>query len=669
MEAVPIRRARLLVVAAVLVQGALAGCGLFASSPAAPQPVPPAPVKAATATATVAAATYGPGETLGQLTVAHVITPSVATLAAAAAPLKLAAVQFATDTMGWVAGSRCPATGPCQGVILRTLDGGAKWSAPVVMPAAISGLQFLDTQNGWAFGPAALFSTRDGGVTWSRVALPAGLRGIAGVQASFADASSGWLIVHLQDCATQGCGVRVYETSDGGASWRQIASNAPTGQSAPGLAWAEYVAGGDLGGGHGWMLAQTPGGMIQTTADDGRTWTRQPLGSGGSPVGGAFAGNGNGWVAATADTGAAAVQVWQSIDDGGSWRRVVAVPGRLVDLDASSDGASAWLTLAGGVSVASALGTATAPVPVPGYNIVDISALDAATAWAVASGPGGYAVLATTNGGKAWHPVYRAAASLLPSGLWGFLAGGTDGWAIGSSVLRTSDGGRSWVKVGVAPVTSVLDAGFSDPQDGWLTDGQLLYLTSDGGASWSQVKQPAAAIAAVGFTTPLDGWLLPAATKVQPTPLLLVTHDGGRTWRGTGAGPFFSVAFASPSLGWAIGRGTDSHVHLLATTDGGAVWTAVADLGPQQWDPSGPPPLWVGARLAAATPDDVWIASGDHLLQSIDGGHTWVDLRGPAATRVVAAAGGYLWVGSGPAIYSVTAAGAAWTQVGWASGG
>ncbi|HVB11305.1 MAG TPA: YCF48-related protein, partial [Bacillota bacterium] len=531
-----IRRVVAMLAAAVLLQVTAAGCGLFGAR--AGQAVPAAsPGAGTTATAptpaTVASATYGAGETLGALMVAHAITPVVVAMPAAAAPVKLAAVQFLTTHIGWAVGSRCTTASVCQGLILSTRDGGATWPAPVVLPAALTGLQFLDTQNGWAFGPSALYATKDGGATWTSVPLPADAGRVAAVQASFADAADGWLILHLQACATQGCGVRLYATSDGGATWRLLASNEPPGGGSTGLGWSEFVAGGDIGGGHGWMLAQTPAGIMQTTADSGRTWQGQALSSGGSPVGGGFAANGTGWVAASRGTGAPTVRVWESADSGTAWRSITTVSGRVAGLFAAMDGATAWLMLqpasatacpaypcGASVSVVSAMGTATAPAPLAGWTLLNISALDATTAWAVAAGTGGYALLATTDGGKTWRPLYQAAKAATLGRLWGFVDSG-HGWALGSAtdptaMLKTADGGATWTPAGRVPVTQPLAAGFSDLLHGWVADLQGAYVTADGGATWTKITVPAAAIAAMGFTTPKDGWLLPEATKSQP---------------------------------------------------------------------------------------------------------------------------------------------------------
>jgi photosystem II stability/assembly factor-like uncharacterized protein len=87
-------------------------------------------------------------------------------------------VTFIGTQTGWVIGQagtpgHC-ATQYCTSVA-RTTDAGRTWTgvpAPVTGPAdgatGVSQIRFLDTRDGWAFGPQ-LFATHDGGHTWSQV--------------------------------------------------------------------------------------------------------------------------------------------------------------------------------------------------------------------------------------------------------------------------------------------------------------------------------------------------------------------------------------------------------------------------------------------------------------------------------------------------------------------
>lgn len=669
----------------VLLALTLAGCGFG--------PPQPASKPAAAVTPTAAPATATPTATVtGTATALHVTAKtaaSVKNLPAGLAPLRLTAVQFISTADGWAVGSRCVAPPApwqnCRGVVLATHDGGGTWTASA-LGAGLDGIQFLDARTGWAYGESAVYATTDGGATWQPLTLPAKARTDASVAVSFVDAEHGWLIVHIQNCATQGCPVIVYATTDGGAAWREIAANVLPGRTAR-LPWADFTAGGDLGDGHGWLLAQTPAGIVETTADGGGKWAAKTFPTGGAPTGGAFTAAGAGWVAAASPSGRASADVWRTPDAGGAWKQVASLPGRVAALAASTDGGSAWVALqpadGGGcptwpcgdrLAVVSVSGHVSGPRAAGGYRLLSLRALNAQTAWAVATGNGpGYAVVVTHDGGNTWRALYRTAKAPSPSSLWGFWDA-QHGWALGSltdpaAVLMTTDGGATWSQTGRAPAADVFSAGFLDAEHGWaVVDGMKAYATHDGGATWQPLGEanPCQGIQLMGFTTPNDGWLLPQAMKCDPLPQLAVTHDGGATWQTEQSDSrWFAVAFGTSRDGWAIGqRGSD--VDLFATADGGVSWKPVALLGPQRWDPSKPDPLWVGAQLAAAGRGTVWLASEGRLLHSTDGGRTWIETDGPSIDRVTAAQDGTAWVQAGLRLYRVD--GARWLQVAWAGG-
>ncbi len=126
----------------------------------------------------------------------HTPTPSPATATPTSTPtpgitspgyvppnFKPFSVTFESQDTGWVIGP-AGTPGQCgpQGnstictSIARTEDGGQTWyglPAPEAVgpneATGVSGLRFLDTTYGWAYGPD-LYSTTDGGETWSKVA-------------------------------------------------------------------------------------------------------------------------------------------------------------------------------------------------------------------------------------------------------------------------------------------------------------------------------------------------------------------------------------------------------------------------------------------------------------------------------------------------------------------
>jgi len=94
-------------------------------------------------------------------------------------------VTFVSLETGWVIGQAATA-GRCSRqectFIGRTDNEGKSWyGVPATLPApadganGVSQIRFLNTMDGWAFGPE-LFATHDGGHTWAQVDTPDGMR-------------------------------------------------------------------------------------------------------------------------------------------------------------------------------------------------------------------------------------------------------------------------------------------------------------------------------------------------------------------------------------------------------------------------------------------------------------------------------------------------------------
>ncbi len=109
------------------------------------------------------------------------------------------------------------------GVLYRTSDGGAHWSA-ISLPEGTPSFVFASATRGWAvaFEPdpastAHLYSTVDGGLFWNRLepgSYPWAEGGTPNLD--FRADGEGWT-------GADGAGPTVYSTRDGGASWRAIA--------------------------------------------------------------------------------------------------------------------------------------------------------------------------------------------------------------------------------------------------------------------------------------------------------------------------------------------------------------------------------------------------------------------------------------------------------------
>jgi photosystem II stability/assembly factor-like uncharacterized protein len=116
-------------------------------------------------------------------------------------------LHFPTPQVGYAIGGPLPED--AGNVLTKTEDGGATWTAWVVLPGESShesSLRFLDATNGvFRAKDGKMFRTADGGKTW------AGVSGQGALKSSlvFADANVGWMIFYR----------RMTYTSNGGKSW------------------------------------------------------------------------------------------------------------------------------------------------------------------------------------------------------------------------------------------------------------------------------------------------------------------------------------------------------------------------------------------------------------------------------------------------------------------
>jgi photosystem II stability/assembly factor-like uncharacterized protein len=242
---------------------------------------------------------------------------------------------LAFSAWGTLAGSLTP------GSVWSTSDGGATWTKVAEMPIAIIGqVTWAGPSVGWAkarsnpnptIPPPAqneLYVTRDGGKTWQLTAFPSPP---AGWQAD------DWLPVmgSLEALGPQDALLPVWYgdgtagdtqlllTHDAGATWTvaaDIPSLGPVDVAAlDGATWLATV-GGDFGGASGGAPIET----LQMTADGGRTWAPLPY----LPYVGAvypkllFADRLHGWILVNATDGAnglPSLQLYATADGGQTW--------------------------------------------------------------------------------------------------------------------------------------------------------------------------------------------------------------------------------------------------------------------------------------------------------------------------------------------------------------
>ena len=255
-------------------------------------------------------------------------------------------VFFVDQQTGWIVCERnvfaLASPAEARSYLLRTTDGGESWSRveltrddPGVLLARLA---FADSSRGWVFGEmGALYSTRDGGGSWSR--QPTGTRNIL-LGASFVGGGRGWLV---------GAGGTVLASEDGGAEWRAASRpNAANETAAPRLHAVSFVDARS-----GWAVGR--GGAVLATSDGGRTWSRQDAGTDADLTDVKFLDAREGWAVGDAGT------ILHTEDGGRTWRHERSGTRHRLERLSFPTPARGWAVGFGGTIVAYARAAQTAP--------------------------------------------------------------------------------------------------------------------------------------------------------------------------------------------------------------------------------------------------------------------------------------------------------------------
>ncbi len=390
----------LLIAAALL--PATAACG-----PAAPAPAP-------TSSRSAPGSARGTGTQPG----------SVTAPARGGQALSVLSASFVSASAGWLLATPCASlVRACRTTLIRkTADGGSTWT-PVPAPGAppgglflgslpadaVSAIRFTSARAGWVFGPA-LWQTRDGGASWRKLNVPGGpVQDLA--------VAGGRVLLVTGRCAGDGsgCGFRVYSAAAGSDAWQAVPGAAGSGVRSAQLA---------VSGGAGYLFAAradlSKPVLLTGPLDGAGRWRPLP-----DPCGtawsGALAAAPGGWLFLGCGQEPGAGQqlktAYLSADGGRDWRQVASPP------------SSGYL---GGASMS------------PGGTIF-------------LSG-GRMDVYVSRDRGHSWHdsPSLLGAASLAGAGfpLTGATITSTQGFAFQQGVGQrqlwlTGDGGRHWTPVTV----------------------------------------------------------------------------------------------------------------------------------------------------------------------------------------------------------------------------
>ncbi|MGB6431171.1 MAG: YCF48-related protein, partial [Candidatus Acidiferrales bacterium] len=207
--------------------------------------------------------------------------------------------------------------------------------------------------------------------------------------------------------------------------------------------------------------------------------------------------------------------------------------------------------------------------------------------WIAGKGSGGF-IMHTTDGGAHWNFQMGDPHSNDPELADLHFLDATHGWAYqaGGQLVRTTDG-NTWEAVGPFPGFPQ-DFEFTSPQDGFVLSGDFrgssIYSTHDGGRTWKNIFSCSTTIQVNGLTRNTTCYLEDldfVSTRVayavggdygNSWAAITKTTDGGKTWNvifaSTQVATATSVFFTDENNG--VVRLQDNRV--LITADGGQSW-------------------------------------------------------------------------------------------------
>ncbi|MET9766144.1 oxidoreductase [Streptomyces sp. NPDC006415] len=168
----------------------------------------------------------------------------------------------------------------------------------------------------------------------------------------------------------------------------------------------------------------------------------------------------------------------------------------------------------------------------------------------------------------------------------------------------------------------------------WVAGSKGTVLrTSDGGRTWRDVSPPGAAELELRDIEAFDGRRAVAlAIGEGEASRVLRTEDGGATWtesfRNTDPRAFFNcLTFFDSRHGLAAGDPVDGKFRVLSTADGGRSWRVLPDAGMPAALPGEAGFAASGQCLVSSGVKDVWLTTGGaetaRVLHSRDRGLTW----------------------------------------------
>jgi photosystem II stability/assembly factor-like uncharacterized protein len=503
--------------------------------------------------------------------------------------------------------------------IAKTTDGGRRWRpvntglfdgtplpprASRLSESAVWSLE-IDAQHPatlYATTRRGLYRTTDGGRRWQIIG-PARFRNT--ICRSCAVLTSGYYVSFAIDAnhaatiyaswSRGNAPSNLYESADGGTSWRRIRMSDPLSFSALALTASGTLLGTD---------PQRPG--VYRSSDRGTTWG--PSGLPGATIGALTVDSGSGAIYATTTSGA----VFQTADGGGSWQTAPANLAYGEIVTDPRDPATSYATADAGLvkSIDHGHTWTAADTGIVSTVITTLALAPGSPATLYAGSPiSGAPVFKSTNRGRTWHSasaglgaVSIATLAVDPHHPRTIFAG-----TYWSGIFESADSGLHWsrVRTGLpARVVAAVPAIALDPQhpstiyvgaSGSPAPGRGSFLQSvDGGATWRRITSIPRPVQSLAID-PHRGSTVFAGTAKGG---LLRSRDAGRSWQRV------ATAHGVPAA--------TSHVESPDAIAAIAI------------DPLDPRTIYAGIRTGG-------------ILKSSDGGTTWAAANTGLSNRNVSA--------------------------------
>jgi photosystem II stability/assembly factor-like uncharacterized protein len=321
-------------------------------------------------------------------------------------------IRFADSNNGWMVGQ--------DGMISRTTDAGNNWHPQRDDKHNFYSIYFIDKNTGWAVGDSGIvLHTTNGGDNWEKQYSANDLI-LYSIQAvdSLNVVAVGHAIVDLYSLSAV-----ILKTNDGGQNWKSILIDSTNVLnsvcfSSPLTCWAV-------------------GGEKLKTTDGGITWQSQNYIPGGGCKHVQFINENTGWVSLYDST------LYKTTDGGNTWIQQT--------INANLDNVYFYF-------------------------------VDANIGWAVGDPYGGDNIFKTIDGGNTWTS--RGITNAGNNFSIDFI-NETTGWITGlnciyqQSILKTNDGGNTWTNQEI-PSNSLAELQFIDGTTGWAA-GTGIFKTTDGG--------------------------------------------------------------------------------------------------------------------------------------------------------------------------------------------